>query len=338
MQSSSVHATRSTLTSWARAILAAMAAHGVDTSKALQQAGLDPALIHQAHARYPLAGMEKLWAWAYDGYGAGVGLAVAQHVQPANWQLLGLTFMASPTVAVALERLRRYSMLVSDAISVEHHVSGDRLSVQSRYLDEVSLAADRTEAFVATAFKFSRMLLPGLAPLRVELTRPEPEDSQPWRTAFQVPIVWQQPHVAVVLPREVLAEAVPSANSQLAREHDQILKEYLAQFAQEALVQRVRQSIIEQLPSGEPAIAHVAEDLLLSTRSLQRKLAEESTSFRALLDAIRSQLACDYLAGGEYGTAEITYLLGFSDQSNFSKAFKRWMGVTPRQYRQQVLH
>lgn len=324
---------RSTLTSWARAILAAMAAHGVDTSQALKQAGLDADLINQTHARYPLTGMNKLWDWAFDHYGEGVGLAVAKHVQPANWQLLGLTFMASPTVGVALERVRRYSMLISDAVDIEYHTRDDTVRVQARYLDAVSLEADRTEAFVAAAFKFSQILLPSLQPIRVELTRSEPAASAPWHTAFAVPIVWDQPEIICVLPRDQLNQSVPNANPKMAREHDKTLQHYLAQFAQETLVQRVRQNIIDQLPSGEPEVAHTAETLAMSRRSLQRKLAEENTTFRELLDDIRSQLARDYLSGDHYGSAEVTYLLGFSDQSNFTKAFKRWTGQTPSQYR-----
>ncbi|MAZ86339.1 MAG: hypothetical protein CL693_01740 [Cellvibrionaceae bacterium] len=84
---------------------------------------------------------------------------------------------------------------------------------------------------------------------------------------------------------------------------------------------------------GEPRQNEVARRLHLSTRQLQRKLAQEDTSFVKLLGNIRHKLACSYLTGGEDSISEISAKLGFVDQSNFSSAFKRWEGCSPRQYR-----
>lgn len=335
----------STLTSWARAILAAMAAAGHDTSQALRRAGLDPTLIELPEARYPLDGMSKLWEWAYAQYGEGVGLAVSRHVQPGNWQMLGLTLMASTSMQVMLERIRRYSMLVSDAVQIDHYVSGEYVRVEAKYIDSVPFEAERTEAFVAAAMRLGQVLQPQMRPVIVELTRAKPADPKRWYQAFGLvseqggmsqssDITWSQPVIATVFDRALIGQPLPNADAQLARLHDQTLKQYLARFEQETLVQRVRQLIVEKLPTGEPDISELAGELAMSGRTLQRKLHDESTSYRQLLDDIRCALAKDYLSAGGYGAAEAAYLLGFSDQSNFTKAFKRWTGLTPGKYTQ----
>ena len=96
----------------------------------------------------------------------------------------------------------------------------------------------------------------------------------------------------------------------------------------------MRQAIETQLPQGDPDPAVIAKRVGMSLRNMQRKLAEEGSSFQALLDEIRAALARSYLDEGRYSVSEITYLLGFAGVSNFSRAFKRWTGVSPSAYRQ----
>ena len=97
---------------------------------------------------------------------------------------------------------------------------------------------------------------------------------------------------------------------------------------------RVQAVLVEQLPLGEPSAEKVADALHLSLRSLQRKLAEEDSSYEALLDEARRELACSYLKDRKLSVSEITFLLGFSHPGSFTRAFKRWTGVAPSQFRE----
>ena len=98
---------------------------------------------------------------------------------------------------------------------------------------------------------------------------------------------------------------------------------------------QIRAIIIEWLPSGTPTQEKIASDVHLSPRSLQRKLSELGTSYKVLLDDIRKDLAQHYLRESDRSIGEVTYLLGFSEPSNFARSFKRWTGVTPQEYQQQ---
>ena len=99
---------------------------------------------------------------------------------------------------------------------------------------------------------------------------------------------------------------------------------------------RVEAEVRARLESGEPKQVQVAEALCMSSRQLQRKLAEEDTSFVEILKNIRYQLACDYLKDPTRSITDISLTLGFRDQSNFASAFKRWHGSSPSQYRNEI--
>jgi AraC-like DNA-binding protein len=96
----------------------------------------------------------------------------------------------------------------------------------------------------------------------------------------------------------------------------------------------VKQKIIEYLPDGDCSRDRVASALCMSPTTLQLKLSQRGTNFQQLLDDTRKELACSYLSQAARSVTEITFLLGFSDTSNFTRAFKRWTGVSPTDYRQ----
>lgn len=96
---------------------------------------------------------------------------------------------------------------------------------------------------------------------------------------------------------------------------------------------QVRTRIIEQLPAGTPRQDSIAGEVNISLRSMQRKLKEEGNSFNGLFDNTRHELAMYYIRETHRHLGEIAYLLGFSEPSSFTRAFRRWMGVTPQEFR-----
>jgi AraC-like DNA-binding protein len=101
-------------------------------------------------------------------------------------------------------------------------------------------------------------------------------------------------------------------------------------------VATVRQKIIEYLPNGDCTRDKVADAMCISPTTLQFKLSQRNTNFHDLLDTTRKELASSYVQQSALSITEITFLLGFSDTSNFTRAFKRWEGVSPTHYRKEV--
>jgi AraC-like DNA-binding protein len=123
------------------------------------------------------------------------------------------------------------------------------------------------------------------------------------------------------------------ANPELARLNDQTVIDYLARCDGESISMQVRSKIIELLPDGRPGQEAIAASMHLSLRSLQRKLQKEGTSFKALLNETQQQLAIQYVQESQRSIGEITYLLGYSEPGSFTRAFRRWTGKSPLQFR-----
>ena len=113
------------------------------------------------------------------------------------------------------------------------------------------------------------------------------------------------------------------------------MQDYLSGFEPDTLASKVRQLLATKLPDGEFQQIEVASALAMSSRSLQRGLQKEGASFKELLEQTREDLAMKYIDEPEISLIEVCCMLGFADQSNFTRAFKRWTGMTPAFYRQQ---
>ncbi|ORC43815.1 AraC family transcriptional regulator, partial [Pseudomonas floridensis] len=101
--------------------------------------------------------------------------------------------------------------------------------------------------------------------------------------------------------------------------------------------ERVRSTLLETLPAGEVSMLAVSRKLGVSTRTLQRKLHSEGTTFQQVLDTLRDSLAHHYLRTTAMSSAEISFLLGFEDANSFARAFQSWTGKTPKTVRNELL-
>lgn len=325
-----------TLSTWAAAIARTLQTEGLDAAQAFEQAGLDIDKARDPNARYPVRGMTRLWQCAVQMTGnPAIGLKVAEQVQPASLHALGLSILASETLRDALQRVARYSSIVSNAARVSLEQKGAEIFIQFRVPDHgIALADEAFEAFIGNMVKMGRMLAQrDVSPLKITLMRPRPGDCSAYEKFFRAPIIFGAEAYRIYFDNQYLDEPLPSANPALAQLNDQVIINYLARFDRSQMAVQVRNLIIQRLPSGEPSQDEIASALNMSSRSLQRRLADEDSSYKTLLDTTRSELASQYLQSSDSSIGEITYLLGFSDQSNFSRAFKRWFGQSPGEFR-----
>lgn len=152
---------------------------------------------------------------------------------------------------------------------------------------------------------------------------------------FSTPVRWQAPQMSLVLPRGAVEWPVTQFNSRLRDYFQQQCDTLMQRFVDDApLTAQVRKLLALGMDGRVPTMSQVAKSMALSTRTLQRKLAEEGTSLQLLLDEVRAELAKRYLARPGISASEVTYLVGFADTSAFFKAFKRWTGVTPKSFQE----
>ena len=172
-------------------------------------------------------------------------------------------------------------------------------------------------------------------PMRITLQHPDPGCAHRYREEFRCPVGFSQQEYAIWVDPDSAVEPLATANPELVRVNDQIVTDYLARLDRGDIVMQVRSKLIEHLPSGGGDESEIAAQLALSLRSLQRKLKQHGETFSGLLEATRRELGRDYVRDSQHSFNEIAYLLGFTEPANFSRAFRRWYGKSPSEYRQQ---
>lgn len=327
-----------TLNTWALALVRTLEARGCDAPTLARQAGLDPEQLHDPNGRAPLTGMSRLWRLGVEATGDPcLGLKVAAYVQPATFHCLGLALLASQDLQDAVLRSARFSRIVSNVADVRAEPYDGGLKLLVRWLADIPPVFEAIDLVMASTIKMWRLLgmdtgrLPSLS---LNLCRPAtPAMRREFEDYFQCPIQFEAEENAVLIPQEWVHQPLPMANAQLARQNDLVAMQYLARFEGNQVAEKVRAELITRLPAGEPARGDIASALNLSEKTLQRRLREEDTSFQQVLDELRRDLAQQYLREAPLSVCEITFRLGFSDQSSFTRAFRRWTGVAPGEYR-----
>lgn len=326
----------STISSWALLVAKALEAEGQDSHSVFERAGLDPAKLKDPDARYSSSGMCRLWRLSAQVTGDPYfGLKVASFWHPTTLNALGYSWMASDSLRDALERMARYGRLVTTIAAMELEEFDDHFTFRIHaLLDRASVPHEAVDAGLATFVNMCRLSYgENFHPLRVVTQRPGFDDPSRYEAYFCAPVEYSAPDNALYFSKESLEASLPTANPRLVRINDQVITEYLARFDKESTAIRVRAKLIDLMSAGNVTQQDVADSLHMSLRTLQRKLSDESTSYKDILDESRRELANQYLRQGHLSVSEVTYLLGFSEPSNFARAFKRWTGQTPSEFR-----
>lgn len=324
-----------TIGGYALAIAKALDFSGIDSTRVLQLAGVSPAMTNDPMKRLPLATVTQLFKTCVAVTNSPYfGLTVARFIHVSNLHALGYALAASANLMDFCLRLERYFRLVSQAADIKVVEAGDEVALQIELL--VDACAETEDAFLGFVVLAMRQLYkPEFNPLRVALFHAMPrEGSGPYEALFRAPVTFDQPQPMLVLRRADLDQPLAGACAELAQLNDNLASNYIVRLDKSDVVNLVRQKIVEYLPTGACSRDKVADALCMAPTTLQFKLSERGTTFNELLDTTRKELASSYVQQSALSITEITFLLGFTDTSNFTRAFKRWQGVSPTQMRE----
>lgn len=327
---------KTTISSWATVVVKTMASYGHNPTRALKAAGIDKTLLEDPDARISEENMARLWREAVNTTGDPCfGLKAAMNVRPTTFHALGFALMVSSSMHDALERLHRFYRIVSDVIEITYEADGDTMVVSLDPADKPTQQPDEAfDMIVATVVSFARMLIDSeVTPLQVELIRKKPRRSKAFRDFFQAPVSFSKSHNRLFFDIRDMEKPFQAANAEIARHNDQVVVEYLARVDKSRIAHLAHAKLIECLPFGEPSIEKVAAAMGMTARSLHRHLQKEKIGYRGLLEDIRRNLAAQYLKQRHLSITEVAFQLGYSDASNFTRAFKRWYRLSPKQYR-----
>lgn len=312
-------------------------ANGVDSAALLRAWGIDPDGLDAGDRRLRIdqvLGYLEAVEQALLERDPAAGLAANEYWHPSKFGPLGYAWLTSDSLVAAFRRLERYSRIVSEGVQVGLKADEEELVVSFDFVQSWRAPLLRNDVTLASVLAMCRNQVgPDFIPERVELAHPPPADREPYEALFRCPLSFDRAVSALVVAREQADRRSAVSYARMERLHDQVMVEYLAHLSDDEIVERARVAIREVLPSGELSDAAVADKLHLSSRTLQRRLKAQGTSFKALLTEVRTELADQFLRENRHSLSEIAFLLGFSELSAFSRAFRRWKGVSPSQYR-----
>lgn len=323
--------TSTVLTAWTGTLLRALEAREIDAAALARGAGITPEMLEDPDRRIPLHLSIALWRAAVEAVGDdGFGIEVSKSVRPGSFHALGQAFLASPTLRAGLERAARFSRVTSDVAVVSTSFEGSDLCFTIGWQEGAERPAwESVDAILSSLVRTARYLLDrSVSPTRLELERPPPHDVDRFRTFYGCPIAFDAPRTMIAFDRKVVERPVAGGNERIASVSEQAIDAHIAALAPPTVAEQVGQVLADAILAGEPDVRAVAAELAMSPRSLQRRLADEGTTFRDVLADTRRRLADVMLGSGRSVTAT-ALRLGFSETAAFSRAYRRWTGHSP---------
>ena len=321
---------------WVKGLLQAASLQGVSEKAVLAAAGLPEETLSVVGGRISLTDTLLLWRAAETLSNDPLfGFHMGQSLQPTQFQLIAFTMLSSETLASAVNKILKYQRLISDggAFSLIPQSQTSALIYRPTVSD---FSYHQIDAVIAAVVNFTRWLLGREdAVLEIHLQHNVQSGMECYQKFYQAPVLLKQTDNCIVFDRVLLEQRLPGYDSTLATMHEQMADGQLRRLLEPSIIAQVQ----EQLIAAEPDVSRdeVAKNMAMSGRSLQRKLQQEGSSFQQLFDEFRHQRSLLLLQDNQLTLADIGLRLGFAENSTFYRAFKRWQGVTPGEYRQVLL-
>ncbi len=322
-----------------RALTEAGARYGATPARIYDELDLTEALLHDASASVSLDVATRAWltvpALASE---PDFGLLAAETMPPGSYGELEYAVLSSPTAKEALARAVRFQRVTYAMSDLSFASSGAHSVIRSRSLglasdEELRHYIEHGFAFVATRVRV--LLSPGPRPLRVAFPHSRPKDTRAHQRIFGDVVHFDQPRAELVYATSDLERPLASHDPAFLEgfaDEEQKLSAAAARAAS-STKERVRHVLHAMMRQGDGSMASVALAVGQSTRTLQRNLRAEGVGFSELVDEVRAGEARRYVVEGKLAYGEIAFRLGFSQQSAFFRAFKRWTKTTPSEMR-----
>ncbi len=326
-----------TLASVAFRVADAMQAdYGIDFLPTLENIGVDPEKRTRPGARIVRSKLVEMWDQAVEQSGdPAVGLVVGQRVEPRDYYVLGHAWLAATTLHDAFDRMIRYrEVLTNNVAEIRLQREDDLYVVKAKYPDQERMPIPTgIDAQISALLRLCEISTgQSVKPVKAELIFDEDWHPEAYAERLECPIRFGCEHNALWFRADVLDEALPGAVPEVLECTDRIARDYIASFDHSQVATQVRSLLISMLPAGKVDQDQVASKLYRSASTLQRQLSAEGTSYRDIVAETRESLAKQYLSDPDYTPSEVAYMLGFADQSNFGRAFKRWTGMSPGEF------
>jgi AraC-like DNA-binding protein len=310
---------------------------GARAGDLLKEVGLRRTDVADPEARISYAAVLGLIERAATLLGdPSLGLRLGASHEARGSGLLGFVVLNSPTLMEALKNLQRYFHVVGDGEDIEIERSGPHLILQFREADPAMRGLRHNSEYMAAIIVRAcrDMTRKRISPVRVEFMHARPNAKVAYDQYLGCPVKFHSEWDALVYDAKIAQLPVIGADDQLLRVLERACRQVLGPTPRKQdLVHNVREWAMDRITMGPVHIDDVASALGMSAKTLERRLGDKGKTFSALIDDIRSGLAKRYLGETDFRLEQVAYLTGYSEPAALVRAFKRWTGTTPMQYR-----
>jgi AraC-like DNA-binding protein len=308
---------------------------GFDPKPILARVGIPESALEDSRTRFPQSIFQTLWQAASEVTGdPAIALRVSTRVKTSALGIIGYLASTSESGRNAFELVKGLTPLLWEDFECDLESDGEvafircstgSQSVASRFTREYSIGLTVTMSRAIGAARSD--------PLEARFSYAAPPYADEYERILGLPVRFDADEDGVLLPISMMDSLNPSADAALRQLLERYAADQLARIPTKArFAQRIRACILSMLPLGSLTADTIAAQFSMSNRTLRRRLQEEDTSYQEILDDVRAELARHYLTKERRGIDEVASLLGFSDPSAFTKAFRRWTGHTPADY------
>lgn len=317
-------------------LLSGFSALGHSPRALLILAGLQEDDIRDPDARIPMsAAVEMLTAGVEYTGDTDLGLHIAERAALSSFDVHFYAMASSATLGEAFERLCRYQRLIHETSRIELTVSGSRTTLRHSLPGGIAVPRQSAEFLLAAWVRAGRTIT-GVdwTPIEVRFGHMSPRDPAEHARIFRSAVLFSAGENSLAFDSTLLDTPCLTPDATLLGLLDRFADDRLARAPHAATIaDRVRHELTFELSGGEPTATRIAARLRMSVRSLNRGLAAEGATFRDILESVRAELASRHLSDTRLSISEIAFLLGFAELSSFHRAFKRWTGQSPRDFR-----
>ena len=268
--------------------------------------------------------------------GPGFSVRVGGEMKMDDYGVLGLSWKTCSKAGEIFERSERYFKLLSNTYDIKVENMGIYSCIRLNrpaYRRGVALSNEAT--FAATVVVLQAMTEQAIAPTQIAFQHKAPTDLHSFKTLFNCPILFEQDQNDMIYLTSDLETRTAKADTSIHRFLMERVEEEAKgiEISSIKIASDVEKLIRDALPSGIPSIVQIGQHMGMSSRTLNRRLSENGVSYRELVRQTQEKISKDLLKNTNYSISEIAFQTGFSEQSAFSRAFKRWSGQSPLVYR-----
>ncbi len=321
----------------ARIVLLRAVTPETDLAALARAVGVEAKTLEDPDGRVPAEAMVRIWDEVATRTGDPyLGMEVGRAVGEAGATLAGHLVRASRTVGEGLESVLQFYRVLNDVHPPRYEL-GDHVATLAVRTKGTPLRVPRHGmefAFVWLVCLARKATGKRLKPVRIRFEHSAPKDLRPLEELLECPLAFDQDENEIVMSRTDWATPTLGPDDDLLAMLEHAARKALAELPTAPTIEgRARAALVPLLPRGDANVESVARALELHPRALQRYLADEGTSFAEILETTRRHLAESHLKDAIHSIAEIALLVGFSDQTAFHKAFVRWTGSPPGEWR-----